>query len=308
MAILVTGINGFLGQALAKSLVKNNHRVIGIGRQNNCQTAGIEYHQIDLSKPQDLSQFITRCKIIYHLAALTAHEDIVNNTLETEKISLLSTDNLLNPIINDPNPKIFIFPSSGKVYGNYDSLPIMESQKPDPINLLGKIKRKTENYIDTKANDKDSFLIFRIFNVYGPNQRENFVMPTIINQLIKKKSNAGSFKITLGDVEAKRDYIFIDDVIELLTKVSNSSLIPKRTTYINVGSGKAINVKKIISLISNIIKKEIIINIDKSRYRSDELQIEYSNVEKAYKLFNWRPKTSLKTGINAILKYYRLVF
>ena len=307
MNILVTGINGFLGQALAKSLIKMSHKVIGIGRQNICKTYGVEYYQINLSIYQDLSQLINRCQIIYHLAAITAHNDIVNNTLKTEKMSLLSTNNLLNPIINDPNPKSFVFASSGKVYGNYESLPLTESQKVEPMNALGKIKRKTENFINDKSNGKDTFLIFRIFNVYGPNQRENFVLPTIISQLKKQKSSSRCLKLSLGDIEAKRDYIFIDDVINLLNKVPNSSSIPKKTTYINVGSGKAVNVKEIISIISCLLKREIVTNIDKDRMRSDERNIEYSNVEKAYELFSWRPETSLKAGINNILRDYRLV-
>ena len=100
--------------------------------------------KLDLSiLTRSLSHIIKKCEIVYHLAAITAHNDIVNNTLETEKISLLSTRNLLIPIINDKNSKTFIFASTGKVYGNFDSLPLIESHKANPINLLGKIKRKT---------------------------------------------------------------------------------------------------------------------------------------------------------------------
>tara|TARA_B100000029_G_C17460861_1_gene918477 strand:- start:111 stop:1037 length:927 start_codon:yes stop_codon:yes gene_type:complete len=307
MDILITGVNGFLGRELAQSLIKGNHKVIGIGRQSTCKVSGVEYHKIDLSIPQDLSHIIKKCEIIYHLAAITAHNDIVNNTLETEKTSLLSTQNLLIPIINDINSKTFIFASSGKVYGNFDSLPLIESHKANPINLLGKIKRKTEILINEKSNSKDSFFIMRIFNVYGPMQKESFVIPTIIKQLKKQQSKSKYLRLTLGDIEAKRDYIFIDDVIKLFAKISKRSLNPKGTTFVNVGSGYGRSVKDIISCIEGVLQKEIITKIDNNKLRSDELDMEYSSIRKANQLFDWHPQVNLKNGINFMLKHYGLV-
>ena len=186
-------------------------------------------------------------------------------------------------------------------------MPLIESHKVNPINLLGKIKRKTEILINEKSNSKDSFFILRIFNVYGPMQKESFVIPTIIKQLIKQKSKSKYFRLTLGDIEAKRDYIFIDDVIELFAKISKSSLNLKRNYLCQCRFRIRKKRKGNYLIYGGCFTKEIITKIDNNKLRSDELDIEYSSIRKANQLFDWHPQVTLKNGINFILEHYGLV-
>ena len=73
-------------------------------------------------------------------------------------------------------------------------LPLTENHKTRPLNSLGKYKRTTEKFINSRINSKDKFIILRIFNIYGPGQKDNFLIPTIFNQI---KNNLNKHQCTI---------------------------------------------------------------------------------------------------------------
>ena len=207
MKILITGINGFIGQHLASELLKKGHYVIGLSRGNKCSIKSIsKYFSGSVLDKELVTRAIKNVDVVVHLAALTAHKDIVDNRFKTLETNFLGTQNILNVFSKSKTTKNFLYASTGKVYGNIVKLPITETHPTNPLNILGKSKLITEKLIDfyalaTLSTSKKEFVIFRTFNVYGPGQGKNFLIPTIINQLSLNKK-----EITLGDIDAKRDY------------------------------------------------------------------------------------------------------
>lgn len=296
MKILITGVNGFIGQHLARSLINKNYTVIGLGRSKTSLIPEIKYYSGSVLDKKVISQAIKDVDAIVHLAALTAHQDIVDHKFITLETNFLGTKNLLDAFIAIKSAQKFLYASTGKVYGRIKNLPIKESHATQPLNILGKSKLITERLIDFYSNAEKELVIFRIFNVYGPGQKENFLIPTILSQLTEVKK-----EIVLGDVEAKRDYIYIDDVVDAFVRTLERKTSPGLSIY-NICTGIGTSATKIVKIICKINKKAIDLKSNATLLRQDEMLEEYGSYALAKKELGWVPKITLAEGLRKLLK------
>lgn len=282
MRVLITGINGFIGKHLANKLIQRGHIVLGLGRSN-----GGALNRAIVEK-------VTRnVEIVIHLAALTSHKDIEENKFEALETNLQGTKNVLDAFSKSKNAHKFLYASSGKVYGRIYRLPISEDHTTNPLGTLGKSKLIAEKLIDFYSGDQKEFIIFRIFNVYGPGQRKNFLIPTILEQLNKKK-------MVLGDLEAKRDYIYIDDLINAFVLAIEKKGIPGVSIY-NICTGRSFSASQIVRKISKIKGIDIKIKSNPTLIRKDEEKDEYGSFEKAKNTFGWESKFSIEEGLKKMI-------
>ena len=140
------------------------------------------------------------------------------------------------------------------------------------------------------------FIILRLYQVYGPNQTIDRLIPIVISSCLKNK------KFSCSPGTQIRDFLYVDDLVKLFELIILSK--KKIKGIFNIGSGKPIQVKNVIEKIKNKIKK------GKPQYgeikmRKDESQSNYPNLQKIFKLTSWRPKISLKNGLEKTIKFYR---
>jgi UDP-glucose 4-epimerase len=296
MKILITGINGFIGQHLTKELFSRGHEVIGLGRSKKCFSAKVfQYYSGNILDKKFVARTMRDIEIVVHLAALTSHKEIVDDKFTTLETNFLGTKNILDAFVSSKSTKKFFYSSTGKVYGKIQHLPISEDHKTNPMNLLGKSKCITEQLIDFYTSDKKEFITFRIFNIYGSRQKSNFLIPTILAQLNKKKT-----QIILGDIKAKRDYVFIDDLVRAFVLAIEKKGQLGLSIY-NICTGIGSSAEEIVKIISVIKGKRIQAISNLSLLRSDEMENEYGSYEKAKNILGWEPKYSLQEGLRKLL-------
>jgi len=295
MRILITGVNGFIGQHLANQLLKRGHSVTGLGRSKICKVRNITTYCSGSVLDKKTLEKLQDVDTIVHLAALTSHKDIVDNESKTSETDLLGTKNVLETLLKSKANK-FLYASTGKVYGKVNYLPIDEKHPTKPQNILGKSKLEVEKLIKTYDNKNKELIIFRVFNVYGPMQNENFLIPTIFKQLSNGKKG-----LTLGDIEAKRDYIYIDDLIEAFVKVLENRESPGVAIY-NICTGIATSASEIVGIISKLKNADIEIKVNPDLIRKDESEEEFGTFEKAKEELGWKPKISLEEGLKKLCK------
>ena len=188
------------------------------------------------------------------------------------------------------NKKIesFVQIGTGNEYGNSKS-PQSEKMFCKPKSTYAKAKLQSTQYL-IKCFKKKNFpaSILRIYQVYGSKQDQNRFIPSIIQGC----KNDANFPCSNGD--QSRDFLYIDDAIDAIIK--SLTIKASNGEIINVGYGKAIKIRKIITLIRNIFKKGHPL-FGAIKLRSDELKIIYPNIKKAKKILGWYPKISLKNGI-----------
>ncbi len=283
MRILITGINGFIGTHLAKALIQRGHIVSGLGHDEG----GVLDHRI-------VERAIRGAEVVVHLAALTQHKDIEENKFEALETNLQGTKNILDAFSKSKKARKFLYSSTGKVYGKIVHLPISEDHPTNPQNTLGKSKLITEKLIDFYVNDQKEFIIFRIFNVYGPGQRESFLIPTVLKQLEKGKG------LVLGDIKTKRDYVYIDDLVDSFVKAIEHTGVKSLSIY-NICTGKSFSARQIVKLIEKIKGEKIKVKSMFSKVRHDEEKDEYGSYEKTKKTFGWEPKVYIEQGLRKLI-------
>ena len=140
------------------------------------------------------------------------------------------------------------------------------------------------------------FVILRFYQVYGPEQKTNRMIPHVVNCAKK------NFAFDCSDGRQSRDFLYIDDAVEAIYKCFRTKNILGK--IINIGSGRQINIKNLIESIVRIIGKGKP-NYGKIKLRADEPLISFPNIMRSRKYLSWRPKTSFELGLKKTINYYK---
>lgn len=301
MKALITGADGFIGRHLIKRLIgMKDMQIFALSR--NAAPSGSDGKRLvhvtgsilDGARMEALFRDNAFDAVI-HLAAITAHDDIVNRRMETFDTNLKGTMNLLAGMNRYCRGALFLYASTGKVYGKTDQLPISEKAAVNPQNILGKSKRITEEVIDFCAQPYNRYLICRIFNVYGEGQKRSFVVPTIIDQL-------GRDEIALGNLTDRRDYLYIGDLCDALAACIEHRNGFSPVDYVNIGSGEGVSVGDMLALMEELLGRRLRVRVEEGRLRADETAEEYCDNGKLRSVTGWRPKMPLKEGLRRVLQ------
>ena len=177
--------------------------------------------------------------------------------------------------------------------------PIKENSREDPITSYAFAKLASINLL-IMLNKTENFpaTVIRLFLVYGPHQKNDRLIPQVINGCLKKKN----FPVSKGN--QLRDFCYVDDVINAIIL----SLIDKRALgeIFNVGSGKPVSVKFIINAISKIVKQGKP-EFNKIPFRKNENLKLYPSVNKINRVLGWKPKTNINQGLAKTINYYKTI-
>lgn len=264
--IVITGAAGFIGSSLAHMFYELGHCVLGIdnmsfGYKDNLDWAkdissnAFTFVKIDICS-SELVQYIQKNDIVIHCAAIAPLPINQENPSFSITNNVSGTANLLEACRLKGAQRI-ILASTSAVYENSTSFPSRESDPIHPTILYSLGKKFCEDLCDSfYVNYGLTYTICRFFNVYGPHHdclRKN---PPLIAYIVKSFLE-GKQPLLHSNGEQKRDYIYIDDILEFFKKIVSNLDTCKNKTY-NLCSGESISVKDIV----NYIQKYMNIQID----------------------------------------------
>ncbi|MDE5803262.1 MAG: NAD(P)-dependent oxidoreductase [Lachnospiraceae bacterium] len=296
MKVLLTGANGFIGSNLIRKLeCEPDMEIHTIARKPFGTDAAVVNHCCDILDRQGVFEIFEKQSfdVVIHLAALTAHEEIINNKNLALGINLQGTENVVSAFNQFCTNAVFFYSSSGKVYGRTNEMPITEKAIERPTTILGKGKYITERILDFYADvESNKYVVMRIFNVYGGDQKENFIVPTLLKQLSEGSS------LELGNIYDKRDYLYIDDLVAAIESLIYNRQKLSSFEIVNVGSGVPVSVEDMIEELKFILKRpEVTVTISPQRMRYDETAVEYCSTKKIHELTGWERKFDLRAGL-----------
>jgi UDP-glucose 4-epimerase len=296
MNVLLIGGNGFIGSHLLDGLVLRNHkvRVFDIAHEKFREPSpGVDYRISNLNNIPDLYEAMMGIDVVFHLASTTVPSTSSIDIIADVNNNVISTLNILNLAARQRIKKFVYFSSGGAIYGNSDSLPLSEDHHKNPVSSYGIIKETIEHYIKLyNAQNNLDYLILRPSNPYGPRQG-HFIAQGVIATFLRKAKSNDPFLI-YGNGSSKKDYIFIDDVVEMIMQLveSNSQGI------FNIGSGSGASLNEIITLINKITKKENkVIYTESKSYDVNNFVLDISKLKS--KLNKAIELTSLEKGIES---------
>ena len=314
--VLITGGLGFIGSNLAIKLVESGAKVdimdANLERygSNDFNVQQIKKNiQIDFSDIRDKEAVLRNVRdkdIIFSLAAQTDYNYSLKKPILDIDINCKGHLNILESCRTDnPNCRI-IFPGSRMQYGKIEKkdLPVKEEHPLNPLSVYAINKIAGENY--HKAYNLHYGLdtvVFRIANPYGPRaQIKNpgyCIVNWFIGQALKKKPIS-----IYGEGNQLRDYIYIDDLINAFL-ISGVHPNPKTKVY-NVGSGVGTKFIDMVNTIVNIVGKGKIKHVEwPKNYENVETGDFYADISRIKNELNWKPSTSLESGLEKTIEFYR---
>ena len=294
--ILITGGTGFIGYHLAKRCLSLNWSVTSLSNNKppkKRKLSNVRYIICDITKKKSLFDKVQ--KKFDYVVNLAGHVDH-SNKKKTLNSHFNGCKNLSYLFINSSIKK-FIQIGSCIEYGKKKSPQVEKIINKKTYSTYGKAKLLSTNYL-LNLSKKYNFPvnILRFYLVYGPRQDENRLIPITINNAFKNKD----FECSQGT--QLRDFLYIDDAVSAIIKTLKKKGISGE--IINVGSGKPLQVKKVILKICRLISlgKPI---FGKIKFRKDEIKYLYPSIKKANLLLNWTPKVKFNLGLKKTINDYK---
>ena len=315
MKILVTGAAGFIGSHLSKKLIKDGNQVLGIDNFNTYYDVDLKYSRlnkfvnhrnficknIDLCDKSQLEEIFKNNNFdtVVNLAAQAGVRYSITNPQSYLDSNLIGFMNILEAVRNYEIPHL-IYASSSSVYGNSDNIPYSESQNINkPISLYAATKISNEVMASSYSHLYDfSTTGLRFFTVYGPWGGPDMAYYLFTKNILEKKPINVFAKGLL-----KRDFTYIDDIIDGMTLILNKTIDKKRSEIFNIGNNKPIVVNDFIKTIEKSLNMKAKINFLPMQ-DGDVIQT-YADLSKISKYVNFQPKTDIETGISIFCDWYK---
>jgi UDP-glucuronate 4-epimerase len=310
MRVLVTGGAGFIGSHLVEKLLASGHEVVILDDFNDfydpqtkhANIAGLArdvtvYH-VDLRDGESVRNLFHREKVdaIAHLAARAGVRPSIQQARLYYDTNVTGTLHLLEAA-RVTGVERFVFASSSSVYGASKRIPFSEddhlSQTFSPYaatKIAGEFLCSTYSHLYNLR-----IVALRYFTVYGPRQR-----PDLAIHQFTRRIYAGQPIDQFGDGSTRRDYTYIDDVIQG-TMAALQYEGPLFDIF-NLGENDTIQLKDLIAAIENALGKKTKIN--QLPEQPGDMPLTCADISKARKLLGYKPTTRLSDGLPRFIEWF----
>lgn len=257
--ILVTGATGFVGSCIYEMLRREGHELKGTTKSR--PSGNIVYCNIE--NKNEVVAIIDEFNpdIVIHSAAISSvtssesHEYYLSNTIGTE--------NLLKAVASQDKRGRFVFISTAGVYGNQDTDSLSETLCPKPVHHYGMSKFCCERLVHNYADSID-YTIIRPFNIIGPNQSADFIVPKLSRAFAAREP-----VLRLGNLDVYRDYLDIKEACAIIRHIAfRDEAIGE--TY-NLCSGVPVSLKELLALFQKLTGHDIEIEVAAEFVRKNEV-------------------------------------
>jgi UDP-glucuronate 4-epimerase len=330
MRFLITGTAGFIGFHLAKRLLADGHSVVGYDSMNDYYDrrlkearhailSGHDAFQAVVAPLEDIGALsgaadLAPADFIVHLAAQAGVRYSLENPRAYVDSNLIGSFNLLE-VAKATKPKHLLLASTSSVYGGNDTMPFRESDRADfPITLYAATKKAIEAMAHSYAHLWDlPTTCFRFFTVYGPWGRPDMALFKFVEAI-----QAGRPIEIYGMGEMRRDFTFIDDLVEAITRLlDRSPAIGKPVTFeggadtlspvapwrvVNIAGGQPVPLLEFVEAIEVALgqrAKRILLPMQPGDVRET-----FADHRLLEALTGYRPQTPLSVGVPAFVEWY----
>ncbi len=329
--ILITGTAGFIGNALSRKLLASENNVIfGIDNHNNYYSTSLKddrlklisgfknytHHRIDISNKESLEKIFFNFKPDYviNLSAQAGVRFSIENPHTYIQSNVVGFVNILE-LSRLCKVKHLIYASSSSVYGSSSKFPYSTSDNVDHPKSIYAATKKSNELMAHVYSDLYNLPTtgLRFFTVYGPWGRPDMALFKFTKSILNNEPidvyNYGNHK---------RDFTYIDDIIDGLIKViftpaepnlnwndinpdPSSSNIPWK--IYNLGNNVPISLIDFIETIEKHLNKKAIINFLPMQ-KGDVLET-FANIDDAKNVFGYQPKININTGVLNFVNWYK---
>ena len=338
---LITGGAGFIGSTVVEKLLKQGNKVIVVDNFNdfydynrkirnileatenykkvneisenlskdekieklkkivNSENFVLEY--VDIRDMEKMDKIFSEYKIdlVFNPAAMAGVRPSLLDPMLYEEVNIKGYMNLLE-LCKKYGVKKFVQASSSSVYGNNKKIPFKETDIVDfAVSPYAATKKSGEviGHVYHKLYNIDMIQL-RFFTVYGPKQRPDLAIHKFTKMVL-----AGEPIPFYGDGNTKRDYTYIDDIVDGILK-SIDYLFKNQDVYeiFNLGESHVVSLKEMVETVEKVLGKKAV--LDKQPMQLGDVEKTYADISKAKEVLGYDPKTNFEDGIKKFVEWY----
>jgi UDP-glucuronate 4-epimerase len=309
MKILITGAAGYIGSHVAERLQSQGHNVVGLDNFSDyyevslkkmnasvLKLKGVKIEKTDLRFAEQLNALSTDFDYIFHFAAQpgisasSSFEDYLGN-------NVISTKNLLDFALKNQNLKLFVNIATSSIYGIHATFD--ESVVPTPASFYGVTKLAAEQLILASSRaEKLKACSLRLYSVYGPRERPE----KLYTKLIANAFHDIAFPLYKGSEKHLRSFTYVQDIVDgIVSVIGKEDLV--NNEIINLGTEVENTTQQGIEIVEQILNKKIAIDVVNAR-AGDQMRTK-AVIDKARKLLDYNPQTTLTKGLEEQVRWYQ---
>ena len=310
--VLVTGGAGFIGSTLGEVLLERGDHVGVLDDFNDFYAPAFKrgnvaealknpryaLHEGDICDEAVVKRVFEafRPEVVVHLAARAGVRPSLQDPQLYNRVNVLGSQYILEAC-RQIGVSHLVFASSSSVYGGSMVTPFVETDPVmGPISPYAATKRMNELMAHVySAVHGLNVTLLRFFTVYGPRQRPDMAIYKF-TRLIDRGQEVPMY----GDGSTRRDYTYIDDVIDGVVRAIDR---PFRYEIINLGEDQTTSLRELIGLVAKHVGKEA--RIRQEPMQPGDVLATHANVEKARRLLGYAPKVSMDEGVARFVEWYR---
>ncbi|MBU3141942.1 NAD-dependent epimerase [Clostridium sp. CF012] len=330
MKVLITGAAGFIGFHLSALLIGKDYQVMGIDNMNDYYDVALKegrlallkkhenfsFYKIDLKDKEAIDDLFNRHKFDYviNLAAQAGVRYSITNPYAYVDSNLIGFVNILEACRNNP-VKHLLYASSSSVYGGNKEVPFSTNHNVDhPVSLYAATKKSNELFAHAYSElYKIPTTGLRFFTVYGPWGRPDMAYFLFTDAIL-----SGQPIKVFNHGKMERDFTYVDDIVEGIYKLlplvpkgnpdwdeTNDDLSSSFAPYkiYNIGNNQPVQLEKFISVLEDKLGKKAK-KIYMEMQTGDVIRT-YANVADLEKEINFKPSTSIESGLEKFVDWYK---
>ena len=307
MRYLVTGGAGFIGSSTVDELVQRGHSVVVLddfsaGKEENLAEVRnkITFIKGSITDIEVVRKAMHEAEFVLHLAARTSVPRSVKDPLETNRINVEGTLNVL-VAAREFRVKRVVFAASSSAYGETPTLPKVETMQPVPISPYGVTKYVGELYGQAflKCYGLETVSL-RYFNIFGPRQDPASPYSGVLAKFCTAFLE-DSPPVVFGDGEQTRDFTFVDNAVYANLLACEAPNVAGKV--FNVGCGERISLNQVLAALRKVTGKPLQANYDPPR--EGDIRDSQADISEARRYLGYEPQVGFGQGLELTLGWYR---
>lgn len=310
--VLVTGAAGFIGSHLTDALLARGDEVLGLDEFNDYYDPAVKRGNLAgaLAKPgfalveADICDEAAlraaferfRPEVVVHLAARAGVRPSLQDPNLYHRVNVVGGQHILDAC-RDFGPSHLVFASSSSVYGGSTAVPFTEDDPVmRPISPYAATKRMNELQAHVYSHLYGLHVtMLRFFTVYGPRQRPDMAIHKFTRNLLR-----GEPIPVFGDGSTRRDYTYIDDIVQGLLGCVDT---PLRYEILNLGESRTTTLAELVEMVARHAGRPPV--IDRRPAQPGDVEITYADISRARRLVGYAPRFEMDEGIRRFVAWYR---
>jgi UDP-N-acetylglucosamine/UDP-N-acetyl-alpha-D-glucosaminouronate 4-epimerase len=307
MRYLVTGGAGFIGSNTVDELVRRGHSVVVLddlssGKEDNLAELRnkITFIKGSITDIEVVRKAMHEAEYVLHLAARTSVPRSVKDPIETNKINI---DGTLNVLVAAKELKVkrVVFAASSSAYGETPTLPKVETMQPQPLSPYGVTKYVGELYGQTFGRCYGlENVALRYFNIFGPRQDPGSPYSGVLAKFCSAFLE-DTQPLVFGDGEQTRDFTYVENAVQANLLACEAASVSGKV--FNVGVGGRVSLNEVLRELGRITGKTLEAKYDLPR--EGDIRDSQADISQAREFLGYDPQVTFEEGLARTFEWYR---